>query len=225
MTTKKCTKCGEVKSTNEFHKQKAGRYGVNSECKICLRERWNAHSKANRKKKLKYARDYYRANRDKILKQMAANREANKEYARDYYRANRDKILKQKAAYREANKDRIIQHNIDYQIRRRKENPEFRMLCNLRSRLNLALKGLNKADTTMNLIGCTTKELKVHLENQFAEGMSWDNYGSDGWHIDHIIPCASFDLSDPEQQRQCFHYTNLQPLWAEDNLRKSDKIL
>jgi hypothetical protein len=54
--------------------------------------------------------------------------------------------------------------------------------------------------------------------------MSWGNYGLHGWHVDHIIPCASFDLTDPEQQRQCFHYTNLQPLWAEDNLRKSDKL-
>jgi HNH endonuclease. len=53
--------------------------------------------------------------------------------------------------------------------------------------------------------------------------MSWDNYGRDGWHIDHIRPCASFDLTDPEQQRQCFHYTNLQPLWAADNIRKGAK--
>jgi hypothetical protein len=91
--------------------------------------------------------------------------------------------------------------------------------------LRHALNGVNKACTTKRLIGCTTKELRNHLEAQFIDDMSWDNYGYYGWHIDHIIPCACFDLSDPEQQRQCFHYTNLQPLWAEDNLRKSDKIL
>lgn len=61
------------------------------------------------------------------------------------------------------------------------------------------------------------------LEQQFTEGMTWENYGE--WHVDHIRPCVSFDLSIPEQQQECFHYTNLQPLWAKDNLQKSDKIL
>ena len=104
------------------------------------------------------------------------------------------------------------------------EDPEFRMLENLRTRLWYALNGAYKADTTKKLIGCTTKKLKVHLEKQFTDGMSWDNYGKHGWHIDHIIPCASFDMLDPEQQKKCFHYTNLQPLWAKDNLQKGDKM-
>ena len=71
-------------------------------------------------------------------------------------------------------------------------------------------------------MGCTTDELVAHLEKQFTPGMTWDNWAYRGWHIDHIRPCASFDLADPEQQRECFHYTNLQPLWAVDNMRKSD---
>ena len=54
--------------------------------------------------------------------------------------------------------------------------------------------------------------------------MTWKNYGRNGWHIDHILPCSSFDLTDPEQRRKCFHYTNLQPLWEIDNIRKSDKV-
>ena len=62
-----------------------------------------------------------------------------------------------------------------------------------------------------------------HLEKQFQPGMSWDNHGYDGWHVDHIRPCASFDLTDEEQVRKCFHYTNLQPLWAKDNLRKGSE--
>ena len=72
----------------------------------------------------------------------------------------------------------------------------------------------------MDLVGCTLAELCTHLETQFVDGMSWDNRKD--WHIDHIRPCGSFDLTDPEQQAQCFHYTNLQPLWARDNLEKSD---
>ena len=68
-------------------------------------------------------------------------------------------------------------------------------------------------------------DLKLHLENQFVDGMNWNNYGKNGWHIDHIKPCASFDLTDPKQQKICFHYTNLQPLWAIDNLIKHSKLL
>ena len=111
-----------------------------------------------------------------------------------------------------------------YADKRYKGDECFRIVQNLRTRMRLALNNSNKADTTQNLLGCTTEELKAHLESQFTDGMSWDNYGMNGWHIDHIIPCSSFDMLDPEEQRECFHYTNLQPLWAEDNLRKSDKI-
>ena len=91
---------------------------------------------------------------------------------------------------------------------------------NLRNRINLALNGINKANSTENLLGCSFDAFIKHLELQFKDGMSWDNRGKHGWHIDHIRPCASFDLSDPNQQSQCFHYTNMQPLWAVDNLSK-----
>ena len=74
----------------------------------------------------------------------------------------------------------------------------------------------------MDLVGCSIPELRKRLTQQFLPGMTWDNYGK--WHIDHIRPCASFDLTDPEQQKQCFHYSNLQPLWAADNLRKGASI-
>lgn len=84
-------------------------------------------------------------------------------------------------------------------------------------------KGIKKATKTFELLGCTSKQLKQYLESQFQEGMTWENYGygDDKWYIDHIIPCASFDLSNLEQQKICFHYTNLQPLWQFDNLKKS----
>jgi len=75
----------------------------------------------------------------------------------------------------------------------------------------------------MELVGCSIEELMKHIESQFTDGMSWENQGE--WHIDHVRPCASFDLTDEQQQRECFHYTNLQPLWAEDNLRKRAKII
>ena len=117
-----------------------------------------------------------------------------------------------------------------FRKRYRKKNPVPRVVhqssihrkiaINIRNRVNLAIGRQSKSDSTMALLGCTVPELIAHLESLFQDGMSWQNHGRHGWHIDHICPCVSFDLSDPEQQRQCFHYTNLQPLWAGDNLRK-----
>ena len=96
---------------------------------------------------------------------------------------------------------------------------ESRIRCLLRN--VITANGGRKAAKTEELLGCTIAEARAHLEAQFLPGMSWDNHGE--WHIDHIRPCASFDFSDPQQQKQCSHYTNLQPLWAKDNLSKSDK--
>lgn len=104
-----------------------------------------------------------------------------------------------------------------------KKNPYVRLILNLRRRLHLALCGIRKADTTFVLLGCNRAELRRHLENQFREGMTWKNYGIGGWSMDHIKPCAIFDLSDPEQQRRCFHFTNLQPLWESENSSKKHK--
>ena len=104
---------------------------------------------------------------------------------------------------------------------KRKNDTHFKVLSNLRSRLWHAVKGNTKSEPTLKLLGCTVEHLVSYLENQFTEGMNWDNYGE--WHIDHIIPCASFDLHNLEQQKECFHYSNLQPLWAKENLLKSDK--
>jgi hypothetical protein len=118
----------------------------------------------------------------------------------------------------------------EYRAKRRKEDPVYRMTNSLRSRLNLAIKkGCGfKIGTTTELLGCDWETVRNHLESQFIEGMDWENYGYYGWHVDHIRPCSSFDISDPIQQRVCFHYTNLQPIWAKGrdgkkgNLEKGD---
>ena len=107
-----------------------------------------------------------------------------------------------------------------YQERRR-TNPAFKIRCNLASRLYSALKGKPKSTTTMLLVGCDIEFLKGHLESKFKTGMTWENYGT--WHIDHIKPCALFDLLKSEEQKKCFHFSNLQPLWAKDNICKGMK--
>lgn len=104
---------------------------------------------------------------------------------------------------------------------RRKRDPIFKLLAYVRGRIRGALKRktAKKSNKTEQLLGCSAHELKMHLEILFKDGMSWNNYGK--WHVDHIKPCCSFDLTNPEEQEACFHYSNLQPLWAEDNLKKS----
>jgi hypothetical protein len=114
----------------------------------------------------------------------------------------------------------VIRKGIAASKKRRKSDVSYRLLGNLRHRVWMALRGHVKSDRTLNLIGCSVEKLKRHLEAKFASGMSWENYGYRGWHVDHIKPCASFDLKDTRQQSECFHYLNLQPLWAEDNFKK-----
>ena len=120
--------------------------------------------------------------------------------------------------YQQHNKKRLYE---DW--KKRKEVVGFRIACNLRNRVSMAIKGNIKRGKTLELLGCDIKTLKQHLASKFTKGMSFDNYGT--WHIDHIIPCISFDLTDLTQQRKCFNYTNLQPLWAKDNLEKSKREL
>lgn len=105
---------------------------------------------------------------------------------------------------------------------RRMTDSHFKISSNLRHRLNQAIRNQQKSGSAVSDLGCSIPALKLHLEEQFQPGMSWKNYGQ--WHIDHIKPLASFDLTDREDFLQANHYTNLQPLWAEDNLRKGDNV-
>jgi hypothetical protein len=180
----------------------------------------------------------------------AAERLRDPERVRENERRTAAKHRRQKAEaskqWRNRNPDRV-RHYANEHRRRYRTDPVFRakiqatynrhaqlqrdlktnraISSKLRTRMYIALTaaGAKRAAASFDLTGCTVAELRQHLEAQFTDGMSWDNYGRDGWHVDHVRPCASFDLNDPEQQRQCFHYTNLQPLWAADNIRKGAK--
>ena len=103
---------------------------------------------------------------------------------------------------------------------RDKSNPSKRVLDSMRSRFYMAIRGTKKLASVVELVGCSIDELRRKLEAQFKPGMTWDNYGQQTWHIDHIIPCAAFDFTDINQLRKCFHHSNLQPLWAIENHRK-----
>ena len=131
------------------------------------------------------------------------------------------RVARQKKYYLN-NKEKRIKDSVNYYNKRRKVDNNFRLKINLKSRLTKAINLNNKSNNTMVLLGITNIEfLWKHLEKTFKPGMTRENYGK--WHVDHIIPCASFDLSNPEEQFKCFNYTNLQALWAHENLSKSDK--
>ena len=113
----------------------------------------------------------------------------------------------------------------EYSMKYYNENIEYRVKHNLRIVVSSAIKrGLaKKSKTTLKLLNCTTKELLTHLESNFKDGMTWDNYSKKGWHVDHIRPCESFNLQNEEEQIVCFNWRNLQPLWASENHQKLDK--
>jgi len=109
------------------------------------------------------------------------------------------------------------------------KDPAVKLRYLLRRRMSTALRQAMLAKTessanVVNYIGCSVAELRTHLESQFKPGMTWANHSVHGWHIDHIIPIVSYDLTDEEELKKAWHYTNLQPLWAKDNLRKHTSI-
>jgi len=144
---------------------------------------------------------YYQKNKSEIKQKNFDRKDQRSEYYSKWYQNNKEK-------------------RNEYQ-RGRRQQPEHRIRTNLASRMSHAVSRGFKSAKTESLIGCSFDELKSYLEKQFTKGMNWENYGD--WHVDHIRPCCSFDLTDPEQQRECFHYTNLQPLWAKDNFSKGGR--
>jgi hypothetical protein len=192
--TKVCTKCGEEKDIKEFHKYSKSKDGLQYKCKLCKQE-------------------YYKKTSDHARK-----------LRKERYLLTKEETLNKNKIYRENNKTKINTKKREYIKNRRHDDINYKLRMNIRTRLKNAIKNQSgeKAYKSIELLGCTIEECRAHLEAQFTEGMSWDLMGK-YIHIDHIRPCASFDLTDPEQQKECFNYKNLQPLWAEDNLRKGDK--
>lgn len=187
----------------------------------------------------KQRREFRERNRARINEARRKNRDRDSETHRIWYWANREAILRRRRRDYGPKRDFFcLRRRQDYEKHRakriasavRKERVRltrdlnFRLKHRLRGRIRLALRSQQNETSTKirQVLGCTIPEARRHLERQFLPGMTWENHGTHGWHIDHIKPCASFDLSDPEQQKICFHFTNLQPLWAKDNLRKSD---
>lgn len=157
------------------------------------------------------------------------NKEREKENNRRWYEANKLKVSKRKALYYDQNttqeKQRSKTFRETYPEKRRPKTPTAKISANIRSKISHIVSGRYIKSTSEKYIGCSFEELKQHLEIQFASDMSWNNYGMYGWHIDHIIPLSSFDLSIESNLYRAWHFTNLRPLWSTDNLRKGKKLV
>jgi hypothetical protein len=204
------------------------------------KERVTQRAKERYRENLIKHREYYIKNKSTIIEYVKTHRKKNiesiKERSKRYRNKNKEHISVQCKEWYERNKDCVIKKSKEYYIKNKKEcrkrqcdyinnrlrsEPLYKLMYNVRSYVSLGLKGIVKCAHTQDLLGCTFEELKVYIESKFTEKMSWNNYNYCGWHLDHIKPCAAFDLTDPEQQKQCFHYLNLQPLWAKENLLKN----
>jgi hypothetical protein len=142
--------------------------------------------------------------------------EYNKKYHEEYRKKNKEQLKKHFAVYFQKNKEKINRKSRE----KRKNNEQYRIANNLRSRVSKVLNKVIGREKSLELLGCSLDDFKKHIESQWLDWMNWDNHGP-GWHLDHIIPIAAFDLTKAEERRKCFHYKNIQPLPAKLNLLKN----
>jgi len=222
-----CTLCLEEKPLTEFHFRKDRNKHV-ARCKKCSydKEYQKKYRQTYKDKIRKASKEHYHKNQEKISRYFKRRYQENKEfyneYSKKWYKENkkhhndltRDYYIKNKEKIYEKVKERLL------------TDVGFKIKKNLSRRLNAALKGQDKSNKTTELLGCSVDFFLKHIESQFEEGMSWDNYGNtkDSWSLDHIKPCTAFDLQNESEQRECCHYTNLRPMWHIENIKKSNKF-
>lgn len=236
MEKKVCSKCKEEKELCDFSKLTSSKDGYKHECKLCVKNYYkenkeyildrNKKWKKNNENKIKISlKEYYKKNKQKLLNYHKEYYEENKpsimEKMKTYYLDNLEKKQEYIKNYRKDNKDKINERLRNYRKIKRKEDILYKLSQNLSHRLRqlLKTKTIIKNKKTEMVIGCDKEFLKEHLEKQFKDGMSWENYGYEGWHIDHIIPLAS--AKNKEEVYELCHYSNLQPLWAKENMKKN----
>jgi len=196
------------------------------EWRAANKEHLAAYYARTREKRLAYKMAYRAGNKEKIAAYKAANKERDAAYKAEYRAANKEK----RAAYLAVNREKIAARQATYETAWRKAkmkaDPSFKLRVALRIRALHALKHqrVTKSFQSHNrLLGGTIEQARQHIENQFEPWMSWENHGFRGWHIDHVKPLATFDLTDPAQVAKAFHYKNLRPLHWRKNLAKGAK--
>jgi hypothetical protein len=230
MKTKKCSKCREEKTLCEFGKDKSRGDGHKFVCKPCEKKKRNTPQAQKAQKE--QSRAYYQANKEKILKRHKVWKEENRDYLKDYHKnyviENKEHKRAYDEAYRQANKEKIREKNRSYQKRRRANDPAYNLKCNVSTHVYVALKnqGSTKGGSTFSALPYTPSDLVEHLEKQFDETMTWDNYGS-YWDVDHIHPQSLLPYTSLEDEnfQKCWALNNLQPLEKMANIRKGNKVV
>jgi len=236
---KKCAICKIPKTISEFHKKKDAKDGLMFCCKECNIKRGRQHYYDN----IEHYKQYRINNVEKIKEKNKKYRESHKEEARklhkeyrrknikkikekkkEYYKINAEKIKQKVKKYRKNNPEKVRKSEKKKIYNRRKMDPVFRLNGSISKRINSSLKGRKNGRHWETLVDYTQEELRNHLESQFKEGMTWDNYGK--WHIDHKIPISLFNITSEKCKgfKACWALENLQPMWAKENILKSNKI-
>lgn len=242
MDTKKCSKCNEVKSVSEFNRTKRMNDGYSSWCKSCNKEYRKIYNQRTKSKRKEYSKEYRskvipnqyqittlcctKCNELKPVSDFHKRKDSPSGYRSHCKQCTHESNNLRNKEYR--SKQHIKDKRNQYMCERRKHST-FRLIENLRGRIHSALNGKTKSKSTLELLGCSVEYLKEHLQqtaiNNGYSTFDINNYSGKEYHVDHIIPCAVFDLSIPDEQNKCFHYSNLQILDAKTNMSKSDKLL
>jgi len=192
-------------------------------CKKCHQQQWREN---NREKDREIDRKWREKNKDKINKKSNEWYHKNKKRLqkkwKEYYKDNKEKVLSQNKKWRENNREKERKIQNIYTLNREHSDTNFRLRKRFASQIVSAIKKQQgkKAYNTIKLLGCSIKKCIEHLNKTAPKGITINDIGQYKYHIDHIIPCASFDLTKEEEQLKCFHYTNLQLLWWEENIKK-----
>lgn len=239
MEKKICNKCNETKDICDFGKNNSRKDKINTICKNCDNLKSKNYRLNNKEKIKKSNSEYYKNNKEKIQSKSKMfyleNRETIITRNKQYYQNNIVSVKNTKKKYRDKNKSYLNLKSIEYSNKNRKSISEkdrnrrhsddlFRTIRYVRNRINQYFKSKNykKDSKSFELVGCSPDFLKSYIEGLFTEGMSWDLMGKQ-IHIDHIIPLSSGKTI--EEVKKLCHYSNLQPLWAKDNLTKGKKII
>ena len=224
MQTKICNKCKEEKKICEFGIHNSTKDRLRTSCKECRKIDGKIYRENNVKKRKETLQNWYNKNPNYNKEYYLNNFEYLNKKNKEWYTLNTERHRETSKKWSECNREKINEYSNNRIKIIRKTDPLKTLIFNVRSRVYNFLKSKNiiKQNKTFNIVGCSPEFLKEHIEKQFTGGMSWELMGK-YIHIDHIIPLSSANTEE-EVYKLC-HYTNLQPLWAEDNLRKSDKIL
>ena len=223
---KYCSKCEQWKRLSDFNKNKQTWDKLRHRCKMCKQK----DNKDRKEYIQKYNKKYWKQTKEqqtiKHKKWYKDNKEHMQKYNKEYREKNLEKIREQDRKYNEKRRKDpkyrkwYNEYRKEYDKQKRKTNINFKLKKNISRRIREMLKQ-NKSDITIQYCGCSLKQLKVHLEARFTDGMTWNNYGN-LWHIDHIIPCNAWDLVNKFEIVCCFNFRNLQPMWGGENISKRD---